>query len=355
MSNFSLAQAPAIPSAPGLSYANLTAHIREFETPNSQRQLRRDRRYRRLCMTGPVAWVPIPLRRTPIMTAEASNPKLAKSGRPGADAYLTLSLSLAPADMAGIDLCPKRSPACTTGCLGHNSGHSVMGIGAANNRAVITPVRRARIARTTELFGSQWSTTESALEAIIREIRAFERRCTRLGKLPAVRMNAFSDIVWEKLWPELFARFPGVKFYDYTKIGARIYFDSGPDDGYVPGLRALPSNYSLTFSRSELNEPAATSVLRAGGNVAVVFGCKNPADLPKSWTTSAGDTYPVLDGTADDARFLDPAGWVIGLTWKGPTNTAAYTKSLNDAIISGFAVPVPAPAPAPAPTTSLTR
>lgn len=330
MSNsFSLAQAP-IPalskllydSVRELSYGNLTAAIRRFEASMvlGTKAKRGDRIWR------------LPGRAIAMMTKENSNPKLAKLGRPTAALYSTLSLSLAPADMAGIDLCPMRSAACTAGCLGHNSGHSAMGVGAANNRAVMTMVRRARIARTVALFGSDLFSSHNALQSITAEIEAFVKRCRKRGVLPAVRMNAFSDIVWEKVWPELFTRFPMVTFYDYTKIPARMYGE-------------LPRNYSLTFSRSETNEAHAIAMLQnTESNVAIVFGVKNPADMPTTW-----NGFRVIDGTADDMRFLDDPNIIVGLSWKGPTSKAAYTKSLTAAIASGFAVPVPAP------TTSLTR
>ena len=313
MSNsFSLAQAsiPALSPARELSYGNLTAAIRRFEAGRAlgtKAKRGGNSRFKAIAM----------------MTKENSNPKLAKLGRPIARFYSTLSLSLAPADMAGIDLCPMRSAACTAGCLGHNSGHSAMGVGAANDRSVMTMVRRARIARTAALFGSDLFTSHNALQSITAEIGAFVKRCTRRGVLPAVRMNAFSDIVWEKVWPELFTRFPGVTFYDYTKIPSRMYGE-------------LPPNYSLTFSRSENNEGHAIAVLQKTiHNVAIVFGVKNPADMPTSW-----NGFRVIDGTADDMRFLDDPNTIVGLSWKGPTSKAAYTKSLNTAIASGFAVPV---------------
>ena len=314
------------PAPDKLSYGNFTAAIRRFEagqalgTRIAPRLAKRGSRFRAIAM----------------MTRENSNPKLAKLGRPVAGLYSTLSLSLAPADMAGIDLCPMRSASCTAGCLGHNSGHSAMGRGAANDRSVMTMVRQARIRRTQALFGSDLFTSHNALQSITAEIRAFVKRCKRRGVFPAVRMNAFSDIVWEKVWPELFTRFPGVTFYDYTKIPSRMY-------------GTLPQNYSLTFSRSETNQGQAISVLQSTEhNVAIVFGVKNPADMPTTW-----NGFRVIDGTADDMRFLDAPNTIVGLSWKGPTSKAAYTESLTAAIAAGFAVAVPGAFTAP--TTSLTR
>jgi len=292
--------APASGRDPSLSYANLRASVRHYEQLRSCTGLGR--------------------RKNPIMSHEGANSKLAKvSPRPGVDAHMILSLSLAPADSAGIDVCPSRSAGCTAGCLGHNAGHSVMGVGCANNPSMPTPVRTARIMRTRELFGGG-APAMAALRSIEKEIASFQKRCFKAKKLPAVRLNAFSDIMWEIMWPELFVRFPMVRFYDYTKIGSRL--DS-----------LLPPNYHLTLSHNEDNAATVVSALYRGHNVAMVFGVKNAEDMPKNWWG-----YPVLDGTADDMRFLDPKNCIVGLTWKGPTSKAEYAVSLQNALASGFAV-----------------
>ena len=82
--------------------------------------------------------------------------------------------------------------------------------------------------------------------------------------------------------------FPTMQFYDYTKL---------------PNRRNLPSNYHLTFSRSESNE----HLIPQGMNVAVVFDT-----LPETFMGRK-----VIDGTDTDLRFLDPQGVVVGLVAKG--------------------------------------
>jgi hypothetical protein len=74
----------------------------------------------------------------------------------------------------------------------------------------------------------------------------------------------------------------------------------------------LPSNYRLTFSRSETNETQCLEVLSRGGNVAVVF--RN--ELPTHWKG-----FPVINGDENDLRFLDPKGVVVGLKAKGKAKT----------------------------------
>ena len=70
----------------------------------------------------------------------------------------------------------------------------------------------------------------------------------------------------------------------------------------------FPSNYHLTFSRSEHNDKLCEMVLEMGGNVAVVF--RN--QLPQTWKG-----YEVVNGDETDLRFLDKKGVVVGLIEKG--------------------------------------
>ncbi len=53
-------------------------------------------------------------------------------------------------------------------------------------------------------------------------------------------------------------------------------------------MGAHPSNYHITFPRSETNTDACYAVLAAGGNVAVVFG----GELPETF-----NGYPVVTAT----------------------------------------------------------
>jgi hypothetical protein len=122
----------------------------------------------------------------------------------------------------------------------------------------------------------------------------------RLGLVPAVRLNGSSDLPWERLHPDLFAEFPNVQFFDYTKVPARMErFLKDP---------TWPKNYHLTFSAQPHNHDAARNFLDQGGTVAVVFW----PEVPQShWGK------PVIDGDKHDARFLDQAGTIVGLKAKG--------------------------------------
>jgi hypothetical protein len=96
-------------------------------------------------------------------------------------------------------------------------------------------------------------------------------------------------------YASLFHLFSFVRWVDYTKNSARLY-------------RALPSNYSLTLSYSGSNQADCLKALKAGHNVAVVFG----DGLPSHW-----QGFPVINGDSHDLRHLDPKGVVVGLSPKG--------------------------------------
>jgi len=153
-------------------------------------------------------------------------------------------------------------------------------------------VQQARIAKT-KLWYEDRITFKRQL---IVELAAFVAKCEKYNKKPACRLNILSDIVWERIFPDIFTLFPMVQFYDYTKHSQRIY-------------SKLPSNYHLTFSRSEINEDTALFILNNKiANVAVVFH-----EIPETW-----NGFPVKYGDEDDLRFLDPGpGYVIGLKAKG--------------------------------------
>lgn len=211
---------------------------------------------------------------TPLLTPPDGNVKLEKSS---ADAVI-YGLSLAPAGLAGVQVCRYRTPECEAGCV------------AFSGKGDLPDVIRARQAKT--VFLAQ--RPASFLRILVDELTRAERR---FGARLAVRLNTFSDLPWERIAPWLFDRFSGVTFYDYTKWTGRT----------------MPSNYDLTFSVSDRTADAdAVARCEVGGRVAVVFSTKRSAPLPATW-----NGVPVVDGDKSDARFLDPAGVVVGLRAKG--------------------------------------
>ena len=230
-----------------------------------------------------------------LITPDGYNPKTRKGRARG---FATAILHLAPSDLSGLNVCQFASDGCRASCL-NTAGHG----GIALDASGLNNVQRARINRT-RLFRYNRSLFNLLL---VRAIESHIRSAVKHGLVPVVRLNGTSDLPWERLrlndGRTVLETFPGVQFYDYTK---------NPRRALEHASGSMPANYQLTFSRSEINDADVQSVLAAGGNVATVFSvcshkvtCHCP--LPETF-----DGRRVLNGDADDLRFLDPTGghWV---------------------------------------------
>lgn len=222
-----------------------------------------------------------------LLARPESNPKLAKGRKLG---VMSAPLHLAPADLSGYEVCAKRTEGCTEACV-HFAG----------NPAHMEGKTRARIARTKLYFEDR----AFFMSALISEIAALESKAQRADMICGVRLNATSDIPFErvkikhlgKTYSNIMELFPDVQFYDYTKR---------------PNRRNLPSNYHLTFSMAEDNDADALQALKNGFNVAAVFRTKRGQTLPKVFMNR-----PVIDGDLHDYRPLDESGVIVGLRAKG--------------------------------------
>lgn len=251
------------------------------------------------------------------------NPKTAKGRAKG---YLTSILHLAPSRMSGYQTCPMATAGCAASCL-NTAGRGGMFAGektanltgaemveAIKSGRLHNRIQSARITRTRMFFERR----DEFMEQLYKEIQNTIKRANRLGLTPVFRLNGTSDIRWETVdfhidsdefpggfhFANIMEAFPGVQFYDYTKL---------------PNRRKLPKNYHLTFSLAESNDAQAVQAFNNGMNVAVVF---RTADLPDSYLF--GDFGPdvivgpdVINGDADDLRFLDPKNVIVGLKAKG--------------------------------------
>jgi hypothetical protein len=115
-------------------------------------------------------------------------------------------------------------------------------------------------------------------------------------------MNGATDIAWEGIkynGLSVFETFPDIQFVDYTTSFKRAM-------AYANGK--MPSNYCLTFSRTENNWAQCVEVLSAGGNVAAVFA----GELPSTYKG-----YRVISGDNHDLLHLNPRGVILGLSPKG--------------------------------------
>jgi len=216
-----------------------------------------------------------------LLTRGKSSLKIGKSDA-AKKGYMSAIMFLAPAMVSGTNMCPKSSKGCRDSCL-FTSGHA----------GIFPKINICRIKRTRFYLEKR---NEFKVK-LFKELRDFVSYCTRHKQKPAIRLNGTSDIVWERVMPELFSSFPEVQFYDYTKIIRRLD-------------KPLPKNYHLTFSRSENNEVECKQALKLGFNVAVVFDNKQP--IPNKFLGCK-----VVNGDNDDLRFLNKSGVVIGLKAKG--------------------------------------
>lgn len=218
----------------------------------------------------------------------SGNSKTRKGEKRG---YITYGIHLAPSNLSGFNVCKDASAGCAAACL-NTAG-----------RGAMSSVQKARIEKTHLFFTDK----KRFLRMLWEEVAVAKRSAERKGMVPCFRLNLTSDLPWEKIrftggfsQATIFEDFPEVQFYDYTKSEERAC-------NFAAGL--LPSNYHLTYSRSEeSNVMELTALLQSKVNVAIVFADK----LPKTW-----QGFDVIDGDSDDLRFLDKCGVVVGLKAKG--------------------------------------
>lgn len=231
-----------------------------------------------------------------LLTPAHANAKTAKNAK--IDGYLSYILHLSPERSSGYNTCKFASAGCATACL------NTAGRGRFDN------VQTARKRKTIMFFEQR----QLFWQLLIKDLIAVERKATKLQKRGVVRLNGTSDLPWHALivpgtGKTIFALFPGIQFYDYTKDLSRLQ-----------KLAVAPiANYHVTFSRSETNSADCHAALALGFNVAVVFAFKPP----KVW---AG--FGTVSGDDTDLRFLDAPNSVVYLTAKG--------KAKRDA--SGFVI-----------------
>lgn len=213
------------------------------------------------------------------MNADAKTRKGSKLG------VLTGIMYLAPANESGINVCFNSTPECRKLCLWKTG------------RGRMPRTRKQRIDKTKRFFAD----IKTSIKRLKQDVNCVVRKAEREGMTPAIRFNGTSDLPFETLFP--MEEFPGVQFYDYTKNPTRM-------KKFLE--RKMPANYHLTFSLSETNKAQAKEILLAGGNVAVVFNTKNPAEFPSRW-----EGFPVINGDETDVRFYDNYPAVVGLKLKG--------------------------------------
>lgn len=240
----------------------------------------------------------------------------AKTVKGQARGFMTAVLYLAPYKASGFNVCPMAEMAgCAAACL-NTAGRG----GIAKRGAVISTdagdipdnaIQRARIRRT-RLFVEDRA---AFMAQLVREIEAFIRKADRKGLTPTVRLNGTSDILWERIecerdgetFAHVFAAFPDVQFYDYTKIAKRF-------------RNVLPANYHLSLSYSESStryqKLCRDASVEVGAPLVLVYRTK-AAKAKAMANAEAVNSGRIVDGDETDLRFTDPKGAWVYLYAKG--------------------------------------
>ena len=244
-----------------------------------------------------------------LLSDPLSNPKIAKNAKE--NGVLTFGLHLAPYKMSGYNTCAMASTGCAEACLN-----------TAGNPVYLVAKLAARIAKTKMYFENR----PLFVAILLKESIAAKNKAIKANMAIAFRLNATSDIKWEKAKLEqrglmstvielLHAAVPVAKFYDYAKDHKRT-------------SDTLPAYYSLTYSLSEENDLSSSIVLARGDNLAVVFDVKRGQPLPTTHTIN-GISAAVIDGDLTDYRPDDARGVIVGLRAKGKAigDTSGFVRS----------------------------
>lgn len=236
------------------------------------------------------------IKRKPLLST--NNAKTIKGEKLG---YMTYILYMTPftQNSKGINVCSHASKGCAEACL----------VGSGNARFEV--VRKGRLAKTEYFLSSRLEFLTQIKDEIAKIVKKQEGKA-----IVTIRLNGTSDLAFENFrvfeGKNIFEVYPEVQFYDYTK-------------NYLRFDKKLPSNYHLTFSRSEVNHNKAMELLKRGFNVAMVFD--------KLIDTFEG--YKVINGDNDDLRFLDEKNVIVGLRYKKLTG-----KGVDNSLVfkSGFGI-----------------
>ena len=174
-------------------------------------------------------------------------------------------------------------------------------------------IQEARKRKTKMFFEDR----DSFMQLLVKDIELGIKQSAKINMTPVFRLNGTSDLSFEKYevvrngvtYKNIFAAFPEVQFYDYTKILGRK-------------VNAI-NNYHLTFSAADGNDLDVRRAIKEGYNVATVFGIKKTESMPEFY-----EGRPVFNGDESDLRFLDPKGVVVGLYAKGKAkkDTSGFVK-----------------------------
>lgn len=234
---------------------------------------------------------------------------------------MSMGLGLASAQKINeqnLSTCPK-SAICEGLCLGETSGQNLLYGGDGQFKS------GPRLAQYLKTEAMVVHPEEFAI-VLHAEIEKFQRAAAKEEYQPTVRLNVTSDFR-PKTFEAIINAFPGVMFYDYTKL---------PTNTIAP-------NHHLTYSSTGASQVVngktivnpetnwdrmVNDRLMNGMNVAMAFTSRT--DMPDFILDErTGERFQVWNGDNYDARFLDPKpnqegnllsrGMIIGLTNKDKT------------------------------------
>ena len=248
-----------------------------------------------------------------LLSAPESNHKMVKNIKLD---VLTFSLNFAHSNLSGYNVCPFAMPLINppknpSVKLSNCSDLCVGGRGGAQRYPA---VMKSRI-RKTKMF---YENKSLFMRWLISDIEKAIDFALEHSKIVSFRLNAYSDIKWEKVpvihnnikYNNLFDIFPDIIFYDYSKNPERKH----------------PEQYNTTYSYYGY-EHGYNTAIKNGRNVAVVF-----EKLPENMQFRG---LKVVDGDQTDLRTPenDGSGVIVGLKFKGSK------KGLAEGIKEGFVIP----------------
>ena len=202
-------------------------------------------------------------------------------------------LSFAPHYISGFNTCSGLSLGCAQACLMFTGMGQKFLLAADGEHKVSI----ARIIRTILWFKYR----DQFKAKLLREIELKQKLLAKKNISMAFRPNVFSEVKFEKLFPELFAlcKRLDIQVYDYVKDINRIVENPFRDF------------YNMTFSLSENNSLFIPTALKHGSNIATDIPTNKTKDK-KNYLYSVPDTITIdgitldtVDGDSHDARFLD--------------------------------------------------
>ena len=219
----------------------------------------------------------------------------------------TYGVYLAPAKLSGYNVCSHSTPECRLGCL-NTSGRAGIEEFTGTTKIHDCRVKKTKLFHEETAFFMLW---------LIAEIRQAQAKAIRDNFFFSVRLNATSDIDWQKVLVDgktIFQIFPEVNFYDYTKNHLKF--------------TEKANNYHLTYSYTGRNWNLCEALLQQGFNIAIVFGAKKEIELPQTFYG-----YKVVNGDLTDYRISDAKGIIVGLKWKRIANRIAEKQVLNSCFV----------------------